>query len=189
MEKQWVNSEEKNQKKKEKNTSRWWYFQEKLKKNSFNMLCFVLWVNYTDIVKIKNIKKYKTEGKNRWKQQYRKITIIVLIHILGNNYLCFFFFFFGGGVAFCFSSPYLICMVQILIPDIRKWPHLLCKWRKRKDRNSLSHTLLILSLYTLALDRKLMNWKSFLMGLMLFVVSTKSVSHSGTRFSCMDLHY
>lgn len=29
------------------------------------MLCFVLWVNYTDIVKIKNIKKYKTEGKNR----------------------------------------------------------------------------------------------------------------------------
>ena len=29
------------------------------------MLCFVLWVNYTDTVKIKNIKKYKTEGKNR----------------------------------------------------------------------------------------------------------------------------
>lgn len=121
-----------------------------------------------------------------------------------NNHYCFdthtwkqlsmliflgFFFFFGGGVAFCFSSPYLICMVQILIPDIRKWPHLLCKWRKRKDRNSLSHTLLIISLYTLALDRKLMNWKPFLMGLMLFVVSTKSMSHSGTWFSCMDLHY
>ena len=29
------------------------------------MLCFVLWENYTDIVKIKNIKKYKTERKNR----------------------------------------------------------------------------------------------------------------------------
>lgn len=133
---------------------------------------------YRLIVKIKKCKTVQRRNlkKTDEKQQYRKITIIIFIHILEDNYLCIYLWFF----FFFFSSPYLICMVQILIPDIRKWPHLLCIWKKGKDRNGISHTILpILSPYPLALDRRLMNWKSFPMEWMLFIVNTKSVSHCG----------
>lgn len=54
---------------------------------------------------------------------------------------------------------------------------------------SITRFFSTLSPFLLALDRRLMTWKSFPMGWMLFIVNTKSLSHSGPWFSCMDLHY
>lgn len=67
---------------------------------------------YTCIVKIKNIKTYKTESKKITEQQYRKITTIVLYTYLQTVVYAYIYDF--------FSYSCLICMVQILTPDMKK---------------------------------------------------------------------
>lgn len=92
LKKRWINNKEKDAKKKREIALGGRIFRRKYFLNCFNSYYFILGENDTHIVKIKKYKTCKEEGKkeiSHEKQQYRKITtIIVLIHILADNYLC-----------------------------------------------------------------------------------------------------
>lgn len=140
---------------------------------------------YTNLVKIKKFKKVWIESTKNKKQEYRKITtIIVLIHIPGDNYLCICLWFF---LNFCIPHLY---GSNLNTRHEHRTPFVMHLGEKGKIKvASITQFFSYLSPYLLALERRLMSWKSFPIGWMLFIVNTKSLSHSGPWFSCMDLHY